>query len=169
MPFILILVAGLLIMAAWNNSAGALMTELETDVPGFAKWFLAIAAVGALGWVPGVEKVSKWLLGLVLLTLVLSNWTNILAGFQAVTQTGSSTQPGATNQTPADAYIANPANPQITQAQIAGTGTAGSTAQATNINAAAQTPQIASQFGVFDPNEFLAGFTAGFGGFGGVA
>lgn len=167
MPFILILVAGLLIMAAWNNSAGSLMTELETDVPGFAKWFVAIAAVGALGWIPGVEKISKWLLGLVLLVLVLKNYTNIIAGFQALSGASTTTTTaGMTNPTPADAYIANPNNPQITQAEIAGTGS--SSAQAVNINAAGQVPQAQSPYGAFDPAAFLADFAMGYGGFGGV-
>lgn len=166
MPFILILVAGLLIMAAYNNSAGSLMTELETDVPGFVKWFLAISAVGALGWVPGMEKISRMLLGLVLLVLFLSNYQQIFQGFQSVGSAGTSANT-ATNPDPAAAYIANPNAPSITQAEISGTA-ATSSAQTVNINAAGQVATTASPFGAFDPGNFLASFTAGFGGFGGI-
>lgn len=169
MPFILIIVAGLMIMAAWNNSVGNLMTELETDVPGFLKWFLALAVVGGLGYVPGMERFSKMLLGLVMLVLVLSNWTQILAGFQALQQGGAAATPGATNPDPTAAYLANPNNPQITQAEISGTAASSSSAQLVNVNAAAQQPAVTSPYGAFDPNQFVAEFAAGFGGFGGVA
>lgn len=165
MPFILLIIAAIMIMAAWNNSVGCLMTELETDLPGFVKWFLAIAAVGALGWIPGAEKISRMMLGLVLLVLVLSNWTQLLSGFQAI---GGSTSAGTgtPNPDPTAAYLANPNNPQITNAEIY--GTASSSAQAVNINAAGQVPQVASPYGAFDPAAFMADFVMGYGGFGGV-
>ena len=156
-----------MIMAAYNNSVGCLMTELETDLPGFVKWFLAIAAVGALGWIPGAEKISRMLLGLVLLVLVLSNYTNLISGFQALGsgQSGQAQQP---NPDPSSAYIANPNAPQITNAEVYGTGSGSSSAQAVNINAAAQQPIYSSQYGAYDPGQFLASFAAGFGGFGGI-
>lgn len=168
MPFILLLIAAMMIMAAYNNSVGCLMTEIEQDLPGFVKWFVAIVAVGALGWIPGMEKISRMLLGLVLLVLVLSNYTNLLAGFKALSGSSTSAGTGTPAADPAAAYIANPSNPQITTAELYGTGSSSSSAQAVNVNAAAQPAMVASPFGAFDPNEFLAGFAAGFGGFGGV-
>lgn len=163
MPFILLLIGAVIIIAAFNNTQGDLATELETDVPAFLKWALAIVGVGAIGWIPGMQTISRWLLALVLVVLVLKNYQGILSGFQSLGGSAA-TAPvqTAANPTPASAYIANPNNPQVTQAQISGTSG--------NVNAAGQPAQIAaSPFGAFDPHQFLAAFEAGFGGFGGIA
>jgi hypothetical protein len=180
MPFLLLLIGAVLIIAAFNNAQGDLATELETDVPAFLKWGLAVVGVGALGWIPGMQLISRWLLALVLVVIVLKNYTQIIAGFQAFSpSSGAQTaQQVQANPTPATAYAANPNNPQVTQAEISGTGTGtGATGQlaqggaiAGNINALSQQPSLAtSPFGVFDPTSFLASFEAGFGGFGGIA
>jgi len=165
MPFFLLLLGAILIIAALNNSQGALATELESDVPPFLKWGLAIGAIGGLGWVPGLQQISRWLLALVLVVIVLKNYQQMIAGFQALggTQASQASAAQTSNPTPAAAYIANPNQPATTAAQITG-----SSADAVNINAAAQTATVASPFGPFDPGHFLAAFEAGFGGFGGV-
>ena len=171
MPLILLLVGGILIVAAYNDAVGGLASELETDIPGFLKWALAVGCVGAIGWVPGAQTISRWILGLVLLVLFISNNSAIVAGFKALSgAAGSATATAAGGSTtPAAQYIANPASPQITQAAIygdvgvpAGMGTGSSSAEAVNINAAAQTPSIAVS--PYDPEALLAGFEAGFGG-----
>jgi hypothetical protein len=178
MPFILIFIGAILIVAAFNNTQGDLATALEADVPPFLKWGLAVGAIGGLGWVPGLATLSRWLLALVFTVIVLKNYQQIISGFQALGGAGGSTAAAAANPAPAAAYIANPNAPQFTQASISGTtaGTAsGSSAQAGNINAAAggTTTVASSPFGAvgggFDPQFYLAAFELGFGGFGGVA
>jgi hypothetical protein len=153
-PFILILIGAVLLIAALRNTQGDLATAIETDAPGFFKWALAIMAVGALGWVPGMRTISRWLLALVLVVLVLRNYSKLFAGFKSLSQT----TPVASNAptTPAQAYVANPNAPNITTAQI--TGTSG------NINAAAQPTTTKSPLGQFDPSSYLASVESGFGG-----
>lgn len=160
MPVVLLLFGAIIAVAAFNNAQGTLATELEQDFPPFIKWLLAVGGVGAIGFIPGMQTLSRWLLALIFTVVFLKNYSAILQGFQALggASTATTTQASAT---PASAYTANPTNPQITTAEITGTG---------NINAAGQQPQIAaSPYSVFDPHQYLAAFEAGFGGFGGVA
>lgn len=165
MPFILLLIGAVIIIAAFNNTQGDLATALESDVPPFLKWALAIVGVGAIGWIPGMQAVSRWLLALVLVVIVLKNYAAALAGFQSLGSSATSpAQSTSGNPTPSAAYLANPNNPQITQGEISGSGSG-----TVGANAAGQGQVAASPFGPFDPNQFLAAFEAGFGGFGGVA
>jgi hypothetical protein len=161
MPVVLLIVGAVLIVAAFNNAQGNLATALETDVPGFAHWFLAIAVVGGLGYVPGMRSPSRWLLGLVMLVLVLRNYTNIFAGFKNAAAGSSAVTQSQT--TPAAAYVANPSAPVITTAQISGTTTG-------NVNAATA-PVAQTAFNPLSPASYLAPFTTDLSsmGFGGVA
>jgi hypothetical protein len=156
MPFLLILIGAVLIVAAYRNTYGQLATALETDVPAFATWGLAIVAVGALGWIPGMRQVSRWLLALVLVVIVLRNYQALLNGVAGLKSTPAAS---AAAPSPASAYVANPTNPQITQADVSGSS---------NINAV-QTATMTSPFGAFDPAAFMTAFEQGVGGFGGVA
>lgn len=147
MPFLLVIIGALLIVAAFNNSQMALASALEQDVPPFLKWAAAIAAIGAIGWIPGMQVLSRWLLALVLVVIVLSNYQQALAGFQSVAQ---STQAGGGGgqPTPAQTYAANP-----NAAPTAGP----------NQNANAQQPAVQSPFGAFDPGNYLSVAEQGFG------
>ena len=171
MPFILILIAAILIIAAFNNSQAALVAELEQDVPPFLKWALAIVGVGALGWIPGMQTVSRWLLALVLVVMFLKNWSAIQSGITNFQNTAASGSTSAVNTTTAASAVPT----QTTTNTLPGgttlvnTGAATSTAQAANINAAAETPIYSSPYGQYDPSNFLADFAVGFGGFGGIA
>jgi len=171
MPVILLFIGAIIAVAAFNNAQGTLAAELEADIPPFLKWALAVFAIGGLGFVPGMAKISRYLLALVFLVIVVKNYQAIIAGFQAFQGSGAQapTQTQA-SATPASAYAANPANPQITTAEVTGTGSlpASLGASSENINATAQQPIVTSPFGAFDPGMFLASFEAGFGGFGGV-
>lgn len=173
MPFLLLIAGAILAIAAFNNSQGTLATELEQDVPAYLKWGLAVGAVGALGWIPGMSTISRYLVALVMVVLVVTQWANIQAGFQNFFNyfgSGASGQASAASATPASQYAANPANPQITQAAVSGTGSipVTSSAYAGNVNAAGQLQTVTSPYGAYDPGMFLAAFEAGFGGFGGV-
>ena len=163
MPFILVLIGGVLVVAAFRNTQGNLATALEADVPGFFEWFLALAVIGGLGFVPGLKVPSRMLLALVLVVLVVTNYTRIFSGFSTLATSPPQAGTGPASQpSPAAAYVANPANPQITSAEISGTSTG-------NINAASQTATVTSPLGAFDPAAYLTAFEAGVGGFGGIA
>jgi hypothetical protein len=136
MPFAILLIGALLVVVAFNNSMSALASELEADVPGYFKWAAAIAAIVGLGYIPGFRTPSRYLLGLVLLVILLSNNSQIIAGFQsffASSGTASSVGAGAAN--PSTAYATNPTTTSApTAAQIAGSGS-GSTATASTTGA----------------------------------
>lgn len=157
MPLLLIFVAGVLIVSAIRNTQTQLATELETDLPGFGAWALAIIGVGALGWVPGMRVISRWLLALVIVVLVVKNYSALFAGFAHT----AAPQPTQGAITPAAAYAANPDNPQLAAGDVG-------TATAANINAV-QPASVTSPFGAFDPAAFLTAFESGIGGFGGIA
>jgi predicted lipid-binding transport protein (Tim44 family) len=99
------------------------------------------------------------LLALVIVVLVVMNYTKIFAGF--TTLETSPPQPVTAQPTPAAAYVANSAAP-ATQAQISGTSGTG------NVNAASQTATVTSPLGAFDPAAYLTAFEQGVGGFGGI-
>ncbi len=160
MPFLLVLIGAVLLVAAVRNTEGDLGNALAADVPGFIKWALAIVAVGALGWVPGLRVISRWLLALVLVVIVLKNYTQLFQGFTALKTPPAPIQAAAS---PASQYVANPANPQITAANITGSSTT-----AASINSV-QPASVASPLGAFDPAAFLTAFETGIGGFGGAA
>jgi hypothetical protein len=157
MAALLILIGAVLLVSAVRNTEGDLGNALVQDVPGFLKWALAIIAVAALGWVPGMRTISRWLLALVLLVIVLKNATRLFQGFTSLETPPAPSQAAAS---PAAAYVANPANPQITQAEITGTS---------NINAASVAPTVTNPTGAFNPQALLAAFEQGTIGFGGVA
>jgi hypothetical protein len=83
MAIVLIIVAAIMIVVAFNNTHAELATMLENDVPAYFKWGLALAIILGLGYIPGFAKPSRWLFGLVLLVLVLVNYEKIIGGIKA--------------------------------------------------------------------------------------
>ena len=83
MGLIALLIGIVLIVSAVRNSQGALFTALEADVPKFVIWAAAILAVGAIGVVPGLKPVSRWLLALVIVVIVVNNYQRLVSGFQS--------------------------------------------------------------------------------------
>jgi hypothetical protein len=165
MPVVLIFLALLLLDAAWQNTQAQLVTQLGQDVTGFGKWFAALALVSALQWIPGLEKPARWLLGLVLLVLVLTNYKQIFAGFADIAS-GSGTAPAQTTAA---------GSPAAATATTAGPAAA---VPASAIVGGAAPPIIASPYGQFSPQSVVSQFasnipgsvmSAALMGFGGVA
>lgn len=127
MPFILLLIAALFLVSAFQNTQGDLATALEQDAPGYLKWAAALGAVGALGWVPGMQKPSRYLLALVLLVIVLRNYQAILQGFEAAAGGATAT---ASQATPAADYISSGGG-AVPVSSINPVSTVGATALAT--------------------------------------
>jgi hypothetical protein len=135
MPVALILIGALLIIVAFNNTMGELATELETDIPGFFVWAVAIAAILGLGYIPGFKQPSRWLLGLVVLVIVLTNYQKILSGFTTFAKTGgAATAAGAAGAppNPATAYASSTAGTPPPAGDVSGMpgGSTGTTATA---------------------------------------
>lgn len=82
MGLIALVIGITLIVAAVRNSQGALFTALEADVPKFVVWAAAIIAVGAIGAIPGLKPVSRWLLALVIIVIIINNYKKLVTGFQ---------------------------------------------------------------------------------------
>jgi hypothetical protein len=156
MPVAIVVVGVILAVAAWNNSFSALATELETDIPGYMKWGFAIAAILALGYIPGMKMPSRWLLALIALVYVVSQWSAIQSAFSSLAstmQSGTATASGSGSPTPTSSYVASNA-----PAAASSAGSGGSAAP-TQIASAAAT--LAAN--PLNPNAYI-GLAAGFGG-----
>lgn len=155
MPFVLILIGVVLLIVAIRDTYGSLGQALSTDIPGYATWALALAGVGALGFVPGLKTPARWLLLLVLVVLVLKNYQAILTGFAGSTSTADATTPP---QTPAAAYASNPTSP-IPAADVSGTGTTSTgNINADMVSTAASATSTAMAAAPFDPTGVVNGF-----------
>jgi uncharacterized membrane protein YgcG len=81
MPFVLIIVGIVLLVAAVRNTVAApaspnLATLIKGDFTGqdnFAYWLVSILVIGALGYVPELKPLSRAFLVLVIIVLFLSN------------------------------------------------------------------------------------------------
>jgi hypothetical protein len=169
MPFIVITIGVLILVAAYNQAHGTLARELEQDIPGYFKWAAAIAAILGLGFIPGMKIPSRWLIALVALVVVLTNYRNIFDGFSEFA--GSSATPvGQGAAEPTSAYVqSSGASGSPTQAEIAGIATpdaggGGGVSMAQSGTGAARGGPLAS-FNPLNPNSYI-GLAAGFGGLG---
>lgn len=111
MAFWLLVIGVVIIVAAIRNSQGALFTAIKTDVPDFVVWAAAIIAIGAIGYVPGLKPVSRGLLALIIIVLILRNYSNIIAGFKAASTQTSGTGGTAASGSTSGSEPAAPANP----------------------------------------------------------
>jgi type III secretory pathway component EscV len=161
MPFVIVVVGVLLVVAAVNNSYPALGQELKTDIPDYFKLGIAIVAILGLGYIPGFKTPSRWLLALFLITLFIAKWQTIVQGFQTFAQ-GSAAPTGTAAAVPTAAYVAaNAPEASASSTATASTGTDinAATAKAGNVLTAAQS--LAAN--PLNPNAYV-GLAAGFGG-----
>ncbi len=148
MPFIVLIIGVLIVVVAWNETHHELAAALKQDLPPFLKWGGAIALILSIGFVPGLEKISRWLLAIVFLVIFLTKWEAIKAGLAQFVQVApSDTAAGGSPSTPASTLASNPAGqtttPAVPQAPV------------TTVNP-------------FDPQTYINAFepspSAGFGG-----
>lgn len=183
MPIVLVIVGLLLLVTAYNNTFTNLTSALATDVPGFAKWGLALGVVGTVGYIPGMQTISRWLLGLVGLVLVVQSYqanSNIFQNFANAVSSGASAAP--TQTSPTTAAAASPGTASVTTAEA--TGTASSTTTPTTTASNGSSASSASTAATvapapYDPNGLVNSFLTQAGvstifnaaemGFGGVA
>lgn len=83
MPFLALVIGALLIVVAFMGTQGQLATALTQDIPKFFVWAAAIGIIVGLGYIPGLGKPTRWLLGLVALVVVLTNYQKIIQGFSS--------------------------------------------------------------------------------------
>lgn len=76
MPFLLLIVGIILIVAAYRGSVDSLFRLLVGDFTGpgsFLFWVAAILMIGSIGYIPGFRKLSITFLTLILVVLFLRN------------------------------------------------------------------------------------------------
>jgi hypothetical protein len=157
MPFIVIVIGALIAIAAFNETHGDLAKALESDIPGYFKWGIAIAAILGLGYIPGFDKPSRWLMALVALVVVLTNWQQMIDGFTQFAQADPTA--GSGGQDPTTAYVTSAGQGGTpTATQIAGESGAAGGGGGTQV-AGGSTPS----FNPLNPNSYI-GLAAGFGG-----
>jgi hypothetical protein len=117
MALIALLIGVVLIIVAVRNSQDDLFNALGQDVPKFVVWAAAIAAIGAIGYVPGLKPTSKLLLGLIILVIIINNYNQIANGF-----TMAWTNPGPSGTTGAAASGSTPSSANGSGSPQASTG-----------------------------------------------
>lgn len=94
MPFVLILIGAILLVAGLRNTYADLWQLVKTDFTeqnGFLSWVAAIAVVGGLGYVPKLRPLSVAFMTLLLVVLILSNG-GVFAKLQQFIQSGAGGQ-----------------------------------------------------------------------------
>lgn len=161
MPFVILFIGIILVVVAYQGTHAQLLADLQQDIPGFFKWALAISAIMGLGYVPGMQKPSRYLLGLVLTVIFLTNYSNILQGFQSLSGSGQAS-------TDAGSQPATASNPTASYSESfapAAASAAGETTQAPAPVQTASAPQPAIP--PTDPAYYTQMYqtpSAGFGG-----
>jgi len=85
MPFVLIIVGTVMLVAAVQGTQAQLGSQIATDGQGFLKYAIAVGAVGAVGYVSDLRTISRLFMALILISLVLSNsksGTGLIGNFQ---------------------------------------------------------------------------------------
>lgn len=117
MPLLLIGTGLVLVLTGLNGDAPALYELLASDFSGpgsFIYWLLAMLVLGALGYIKGLENLSKLFLILVIIVLFLDNggfFTQFQAFLKQTQGTTASTTGAATPATPAAPSVSAPAAP----------------------------------------------------------
>jgi hypothetical protein len=93
MPFALILAGLALILVGYQGTQAQFFTLVESDVPHFAVWGVAIFIIGAIGYIPRAKDLSNAFLVLVILGLFISNRGFFAKFNQAVGIGGASVSP----------------------------------------------------------------------------
>lgn len=94
MIFGLLLLGLLLIAVALKGTEHELGQRLQDDLlgaDGFIAWIFAIMAIGALGYVPGLETASNYLLVLLMVVILVRNggvWSQLQTALQQASAAG---------------------------------------------------------------------------------
>jgi hypothetical protein len=99
----ILLVGIMLIDTALKGTEKELAQQLQLDLigaQGFLVWILAIAGIGAVGYIPGLQKTSRYMLALLAVVILLRNggvFSQATVAIQQVSKAGpapSIPQPG---------------------------------------------------------------------------
>ena len=91
MGIVILIIGVVVIVAAIRDTHEKLFGALAEDLPAFMVWAAAVFALGAIGWIPGMNPVSRGLLALVIVVIVLTNYKAIIGGLSQ--PLGSASEP----------------------------------------------------------------------------
>lgn len=129
MPLAVFIVGLLVTVSALKGTEAELASKLEGDLTGpdgFIVWLGALATLGAVGYIPGLQQVTRWMIALVFVVIVLSNQgfaDNLFAAFSGADQAGA-----------APPIAPAPAGPVPTTATPTSSGGSGSSGGGSGIN-----------------------------------
>ena len=135
MTFIVLLIGVILLAVAYKGTQGQLFSELKTDIPNFGIWAAAIVALGVIGFIPGLKPISRGLLGLVLLVIILNNYSKIIPGFEQTFSSLGGPSSNSSSSTTATSSSSTTATSSDVQAGV----------NAINVLTPSLTPNLASQ------------------------
>jgi hypothetical protein len=162
MPLVLLAIAAVLIVSAYQNTHGDLLRSLGQDVPGYVPLALAIGGTAAIGFIPKLSPIGRMLTGFLFMMYILNNWSAILAGFRGMSGLQGASAPTAATDPATQFATTGPFAASPTQIVGMSAGSAGTPAP---VGPGATAPASLAHFA--NPTEFLTAYTAGFGGFGG--
>lgn len=105
MPYALVIIGLLMIITGINNTYSQFASQIQSDFggsKGFIVWAVALAAVGALGYIKDLRQFSHYFMALILISFVLSN-KGVFQNFTAALAAGpaeptASPEPGSAVQ-----------------------------------------------------------------------
>lgn len=99
MPLLLIGTGLILLIAGVRGNPSALWTQVASDFSGpnnFLYWLVSIVALGALGYIKGLENLSRLFIVLLLAVIFLKSDTGFFAQLQKFINSSSTTTQGGT-------------------------------------------------------------------------
>lgn len=108
MPLGLLIIGAVLAVSALRGTERDLGTLVAGDFTGagnFGYWIAALAIVGGLGYIPGIQGPARALLALIVIVFVLANGTGFFSQLQSAIAAGpqSSSTSGVKVETPVQA------------------------------------------------------------------
>lgn len=119
MPLLLIFIAVAAIAIAVKGTGKQAAALLAHDAPGFAVWSVSILIVGGIGFIPGLERISRAFLLLILVTIVLSK-QGVITQLQNAFATPIPSDPGLTGNPMGLGPIELPQSPNLYAPQQGG-------------------------------------------------
>jgi hypothetical protein len=97
MGFAFVIIGLLMIVTGGRGTYAQFGSQIASEFQGgkgsFTYWFIALAGIGALGYIPALQTISRWAMSLIILSIFLSH-KGFFAQFQAALAKGP-TQPQA--------------------------------------------------------------------------
>jgi hypothetical protein len=110
MPFALIIIGVVLLIAGIRGQLGNLASLIKSDFTGsgnYIYWVVAILVVGSIGYVKKLQPISDAFLALVLIVLMLANkgfFSQFMSGLSATASCSSGSSTDSTTQVMANQY-----------------------------------------------------------------